>query len=510
LARFNNILFFTADDGIHGRELWKSDGTPAGTLMLKDITPGPESSAPIALTDANGTLFFATSSAGVARQLWKSDGTAASTVLIKDIPPDPLGVGLASLISVQGQVFYIAGDGGQGYALWRSDGSAGGTVLLKQTEITQLQSAGSNVLFAHDDGIHGLELWKSDGTIEGTTQVADIAAGPASSLTYYKYKRSAPSGAGIVFAASNGTNGMELWQSNGDDAATLLVQDIAPGAGSADPGGLTVVGSRLFFMADDNLHGRELWVMPLPQILPPRPKVSIDGLATGIVERSNRLTAAIRPITDTLPITYVWQADQQPSVTHTGGLTDSVSFTWSTPGTRTITVTASNSAGSLGSDTHTIAIAAPQITPSSGGVVTLPGLTITFPPDSVAAPINLVYAPLDKPTHALGNKQLAVRAFTLQARDLNDQPVTQFLKPYTLVLSYTEQELAALGIAEAELNLAFWNGSAWVNVLPCAGCGVDTINNRLTAVLDHFTEFALFGQAAGDGKIRVYLPMAQR
>jgi len=62
------------------------------------------------------------------------------------------------------------------------------------------------------------------------------------------------------------------------------------------------------------------------------------------------------------------------------------------------------------------------------------------------------------------------------------------------------------------LNLAFWNGNAWVKVLPCAGCGVDTVNNRLTAVLDHFTEFALLSglPSVGDGKIRVYLPMARR
>ena len=81
-----------------------------------------------------------------------------------------------------------------------------------------------------------------------------------------------------------------------------------------------------------------------------------------------------------------------------------------------------------------------------------------------------------------------------------------------MVISYTDEQLATLGIAETDLNLAFWNGSAWVNVLPCAGCGVDTVNNRLTAVLDHFTEFAFLSgvPTAGDGKIRVYLPLARR
>src|SRR4029079_9066094 len=117
------------------------------------------------------------------------------------------------------------------------------------------------------------------------------------------------------------------------------------------------------------------------------------------------------------------------------------------------------------------------------------------------------------PTQLLGGMHSAGLSFTLEARDGNGNLISHFDKPYTLVLSYTDEQLAALGIAEADLNLAFWNGGAWVNVLPCAGCGVDTVKNRLTAVLDHFTEFALLGgelPASGDGKSRVYLPMVRR
>ena len=120
------------------------------------------------------------------------------------------------------------------------------------------------------------------------------------------------------------------------------------------------------------------------------------------------------------------------------------------------------------------------------------------------------YFPLSTPTHPLGDSFKAVSVVSLEARDSNGQPVTHFDKPYTLVISYTDEQLAALGIAEADLNLAFWDGTAWVNLLPCAGCGVDTVNNRLTAVLDHFTEFALVGSLAGDGKSRVYLPVLLR
>ena len=152
------------------------------------------------------------------------------------------------------------------------------------------------------------------------------------------------------------------------------------------------------------------------------------------------------------------------------------------------------------------------ITPNGGSFTNRDGsVALQFPTNAITTPLDLKYAGFVSPTHALGGATSAGSTFALEARDSNGHLVTHFAKPYTLVISYTDEQLAALGIDEADLNLAFWNGSAWVNVLPCAGCGVDTVNNRLTAVLDHFTEFALLAACGvGDGKIRVYLPMARR
>jgi len=154
-----------------------------------------------------------------------------------------------------------------------------------------------------------------------------------------------------------------------------------------------------------------------------------------------------------------------------------------------------------------------SITSAGGSLTNRDGsVTLTFPPNAVTMPITITYSGLTAPTQSLGSAHSAGHSFLLEARNSAGQPVTQFAQPYTLVISYSDAEIAALGINEANLNLAFWNGSAWVNVLPCAGCGVDTVNNRLTAVLDHFTEFALFSgelPAAGDGKMRVYLPLTR-
>jgi len=78
----------------------------------------------------------------------------------------------------------------------------------------------------------------------------------------------------------------------------------------------------------------------------PPTRVQVTGPMTGTADTACTFNAAVSPITATQPITYVWQATGQPSVTHTGGeLNDAVTFTWNVTGTKTITVTATNAGG---------------------------------------------------------------------------------------------------------------------------------------------------------------------
>jgi len=242
-----NTLFFPADDGVHGFELWKSDGTGSGTVMVRDIAPygGP---GPHHLTDVNGTLFFVSSAVG-ASGLWKSDGTSQGTVLVR-------GIGTPTeLTNVNGTLFFAAEGGTTGHDLWKSDGTASGTVMVKSMEITPdvsyFTSMNGLLFFTTSYG----HLWKSNGTAAGTVRVRTTSPVPLSC-----YYLTAVNGA-LFFSASSSPYGRELWKSDGTDAGTVMVKDIDPGSGSSGPEQVTRIGNRLFFSARDSVHGRELWVV---------------------------------------------------------------------------------------------------------------------------------------------------------------------------------------------------------------------------------------------------------
>jgi ELWxxDGT repeat protein len=273
LTNLSGTLFFAASDGIsasaHGQELWESNGTSAGTFMVKDINASGQQaypgSYPHSLTNVNGTLFFSANDGVHGREVWRSDGTANGTGLVKDINPGSADAlkKYANLVNVNGILFFTANDGTHGRELWRSDGTVGGTALVKDINpgsadsgvYTPLFNENGTLFFSANDGTHGQELWRSDGTDAGTFLVQDINPGPSDS---YPGPFATANGT-LFFSANDGTHGFELWESNGIAAGTFLVKDINPGPSNSSSQLFTNVNGSLFFTANDGVHGFELW-----------------------------------------------------------------------------------------------------------------------------------------------------------------------------------------------------------------------------------------------------------
>lgn len=142
------------------------------------------------------------------------------------------------------------------------------------------------------------------------------------------------------------------------------------------------------------------------------------------------------------------------------------------------------------------------VTAAGGMLDSGEGVTLTFPPNAVSEETTVQYQGLLTPSSALPSDVVGVRSFQVTATD-SGGTVSLFAEPYTLEIAYTAADLTAVAVDETMLNVAYWNGSAWVELLPCAGCGVDVGQDRVTVMVDFTAEFVLIGRSQ-----RVFLPLA--
>ena len=273
LTRIGGTVYFSGSSTAEGQELWKTDGTEAGTSLVKDILPGTLGANPFRMTSggaAGSTLFFVANGGTGDRnqELWKSDGTLGGTVLVKDIRPGTEPSGIDHATAVGSRLFFSADDGTSGREPWVSDGTAAGTFRVKDIvagpgssmveaplNISVTAALGSTFFFVANDGASGEELWASDGTEAGTRRVKDVRSGTRGSEPRWL----TVAGGRLFFTADDGTHGRELWVSDGSEAGTVLVSDLRAGAESSLPRGLTPVGNAIIFSATDLFTNVELW-----------------------------------------------------------------------------------------------------------------------------------------------------------------------------------------------------------------------------------------------------------
>ena len=238
LAAVGNLLYFSADDGSHGRELWRSDGTAGGTRMVRDIVAGSIGSIPSEITPLGTGFVFSASDPVAGRELWISNGTRDGTNRLIDIRPGTKSSKPADFTVVGTHVYFTADDGPHGREVWRTDGTAPGTALVRdltpgtnRTGPRELTALGTRLFLVARTG-----LWKTDEDAAGIRPVFDSKGHsvrrPHSLVATDSY---------LYFAARNSSGDESLWRTTGANSSTRAMLD------HVVPQNLTAAEDTLFF-----------------------------------------------------------------------------------------------------------------------------------------------------------------------------------------------------------------------------------------------------------------------
>jgi len=257
-------MIFTADDGVHGMELWISDGTTTGTEMLIDLNEGAddgvypgfaESSTSFALWD--GYLYFNGKDRPSDNELWRTDGTPEGTTILKNIGFDQgtfvTGTWPEEFAVYQGELFFGSRDG-----LWKTDGTTDGTVLVREDDPNDVFGFDPRDLIATDNGVLMLQnsdLWISDGTTSGTVRLKEFE----NTVLNWFGPRFRNMGDFILFPANDGESGDELWRSDGTAQGTQLVIDLIPGDDGYAPQNTVIFNDKMYFKGSTEETDIELY-----------------------------------------------------------------------------------------------------------------------------------------------------------------------------------------------------------------------------------------------------------
>lgn len=410
IFRLNGRAILSLDDGVHGFEPWITDGTTVGTQMLADLNPGFAGSNPwpmcvwndelyfaagpfgprsLYATDGTtagtrlvkrfagsltwvyvdtpvahaGRLYFAARTAAEGVELWSTDGTTAGTAIVVDIVPGPQS-GLQGFegASLGGHLYFSASDTGSDHELWRTDGTAAGTGLFRDLNPSSgswpgdFHTIGQRIVFSayvngeweynSTDGvtvaqlsfpplyIHGwtlysigdqligmlrgangsFNLWGTDGTAAGSGVIKQIHPDGTEFVNLRAWRVS--SGSKLLFAAGNSTVGSEIFVTDGTTAGTDVFVDLVPGPHSSHVDEVVQMGDSLIFGASGVGIGYELFSLPWTQVgdwLAEPYGVGCEASgnlpsigASGAAQTGSTLTLEVRDAPPVVPILHYW------------------------------------------------------------------------------------------------------------------------------------------------------------------------------------------------------------
>ncbi len=304
----NGKMFFLASDGNSGHEVWTSDGTDNGTKMIVDFYPGALSGASgHTMIEYNGKVYFAGQNPGsTGIELCSTDGTAQGTKVVKNINAASNSEPERFMV-VNGKLLFTAKTSTLGKELWVTDGTENGTKLLKNiypgassADPAPLGILNNKLIFRADDGTHGNELWITDGTSNGTKLLYDINTGSGDGSKYtvsssYStlLQRLTVNNVynGVMYLnGDDGTNGSELWRTDGTDTGTYMVEDVGDipnNATSSELDFIFVDSNNVWLAMTDGAIGKELFLH--------RAKVSTTPQSIGGITAERRATLYPNP-----------------------------------------------------------------------------------------------------------------------------------------------------------------------------------------------------------------------
>ena len=270
-ANTGSLFYFNrnVDTLMGSHELWRTDGTAAGTFLLRQSTGaplGPSNTFDPSLVAVGNKVFFVSANFSEGLELWKSDGSVAGTALFKDINFGPMGAAPTGMTNVNGTLYFSADDGAVGRELWKSDGTTVGTVRVKDiltgtsfdsgisgdSATSNFTSWNNKLYFVANNGINGTELWTSDGTSTGTQMVFDAGIG---SQSLWPSKLVPMSTQMLIVTSPFGLAGQQLWVTDGTSTGTTV---LSSSSGVSQSTSFFVAGYKAYFQGNQAATGNEL------------------------------------------------------------------------------------------------------------------------------------------------------------------------------------------------------------------------------------------------------------
>lgn len=279
-VEFGNLLLLRAYLPETGFELFRSNLSPGHLVLVRDLAPGSASGFDnrIEPAVAGGKFYFGATGIGGGLAPWVSDGTAQGTVQLLD-GVSPPGAQPHSFTAYGSDMLFVARDALARHHLWRSDGSVAGTRTLTgvagpgialRLPVEETGAAGralavdgERIFFIANGAVQGSGSWLHVSLGEVGDQRRLSPAGLVEPLA--PQRLTVVPGAGVVFGGYQPDSGRELWFSDGTDAGTVAVADVAAGTGHGGPHGISVLSDGVYFSADDGARGREPWRVPVPR-----------------------------------------------------------------------------------------------------------------------------------------------------------------------------------------------------------------------------------------------------